>query len=542
MKLAARRLSALRPLFFALFALACLAHAGGAAAQSPAQTDATLRIAEVGPYDSVAPGQIVELRVEGFTERLITPPPGDALRVIIIQNGTTYVGPARTASPVIVREGPPAQGAGSSVGMKMFQGVTFAVPRGVPPGEAEVVVMYKGRRSAPFKLNILERPGRPVVGTTSIVSIAPASLPPPLAAGTPAMRSTVRLKFERGAKGVELHVRPLADPDNPDAGVIVRFKQGDAFYDAGARVVHREGGRQDMPDRAFRLAPARDVLEIDVPEMLAPGEAEIEVALRASGMTGDAVLVPVIVTDAERAFESPKDAAPRMLAVTPRRVGAGQVLMISVDRRRALDPDPDKVEVVFETPDGAWSFKVKPEKMSAVRAQASAPDAPVLLIVRAPKQITGDVRVRVHNPARADYEGAASEPAMVEIVSGPIAPEVQGVSEASAAELSQLRQISSAQAADPRVRPAFEPGVRYVSIRATGLDPDPKYLRVRFEQEGRGAVTLERSDFALFSNGALVVRLPKGFGAGRVSVSVENRGASGYSAPVVRTFELSERR
>jgi hypothetical protein len=61
------------------------------------------------------------------------------------------------------------------------------------------------------------------------------------------------------------------------------------------------------------------------------------------------------------------------------------------------------------------------------------------------------------------------------------------------------------------------------------------------EQEGRGSVTLERGDFALYSNGAIVVRVPKGFGAGTVTVSVENRGSSGYSTPVVKTFELSAR-
>jgi hypothetical protein len=91
------------------------------------------------------------------------------------------------------------------------------------------------------------------------------------------------------------------------------------------------------------------------------------------------------------------------------------------------------------------------------------------------------------------------------------------------------------------VRPAFQPGVRYVSIRATGLDPDPRHLRVRVEQEGRGAVTLERGDFVLFTNAGLIVRLPQGFGPGAVRVSVENRGANGYSTPVVRTFELPAR-
>jgi hypothetical protein len=531
------RLAARRTLFAALFALACLA-------QAAAQPGGSLRIAEAAPSDRVVPGQIVELRVENFDERFITPPPGAALLVLLTQDGSTVTARVRTAAPVMVRESlPAAEGAPASaqVGMKTYQALTFAVPRALHAGEAEVAVSYRGRQSAPFKLNIADRPGRPVIGGAPVVSIAPAGLPPPQPAGTAATRAGIGLKFERGAKGVQIYVRPLTDPEDAEAGVIVRFKQGGAFYDAGARVVHREGGREDMAQGGFRLMPARDVLEIDVPEMLAPGEAELEVALRAAGQTGDAALVPVTVTDAGRAFESPKEAAPRMLAVAPRRLGAGQALMISVDRRRALGPDPEKTVVVFETPDGSWSFKARPEKIGAARAQAGPPDAPVLLIVRAPKQITGDVRVRLLNPSRADYEGASSESAQVEIVSEAVAPEVQGVAEAGAVELSQLRQISQAQAADPRVRPTYEQGVRYVTIRATGLDPDPRFLRVRMEQEGRGAVTLERGDFALFTNNSLIVRVPQGFGPGAVRLSVENRGAAGYSAPVVRTFELSAR-
>jgi hypothetical protein len=338
-----------------------------------------------------------------------------------------------------------------------------------------------------------------------------------------------------------MHVRPLSDPEDAEAGVLVRFKQGGTYFDAEARVVHRAGGRESLSNGGFRLMPARDVLEVDVPELLAPGEAEIEVSLRAAGRTGEPALVPVTITDAARAYESPKEAAPRMLAVTPRRVGAGQALSISVDRRRAFGPDPSKVEVVFETPDGAWSFKVRPELNSAERDPDASADAPAFLIVRAPKQMTGTAQVRLLNPARAEYEGAASEPAQVEIVPETLAPELLGAAEVSRDELSQLRQLAEAQRAGGRVRPVYEPSARYVSIRAAGLDYNPSFLRVRMEQEGRAAVTLGRADFSLFTNNALIVRVPKGFGAGPTRVTVENRGAAGYSAPVAATFELSAR-
>jgi hypothetical protein len=513
-----------------LFVLLC-------ALDGHAQAGDTLRISSVGPYDSVAPGQIIELRVEGIAEQLLAPPPGDALLILLTQDVSTKTARARTAAPGMSRETAPGAGPG---GMKAFQGVTFVVPRGLHAGEAEVVVSFRGRKSAPFKLNVVERPLRPFVGTTSIRTIAPASLPPSSPSG---MRPNLGLRLERGAKGVELYVRPLADPDDPEAGVVVRFKQGGAFYDATARVVHREGGREDLPNGGFHLTPTRDVLQVDVPEMLAPGEAELEVTLRAAGQTGEAALVPVTVTDAERAFESPKEAAPRMLAVSPRRVGAGQALMISVDRRRALDPDPSKALIVFESPDGVWSFKVKPEVNSAVREPEGSPDLPVFLLVRAPKQLTGDVRVKLLNPAREEYAGAASEPAQVEIVGEAVAPEVSDVAEAGEAEISHLRQLSAAQSQsrDPRVRPIYDPSGRYVAIRATGLDPNPEFIRIRMEQEGREPVTLERKDFAIFTSNALIVRAPKGFGAGAVRVTIENRGAAGYSTPVAWTFELSAR-
>jgi hypothetical protein len=446
-----------------------------------AQPAGGLRISSVFPYDRVVPGQIVEVLVENVGEQLLGPPPGDALRILLTQGGATKTAGARTANPGMVRDTAP--GASSPGEPKPLHAVSFVVPRGLHVGEAELVVSFRGRKSPPFKLNVVERPLRPLVALTSIVSIAPAAVTPQ----SPQQRAGA--KFERGAKGVEMRVMPLADPGDAEAAVVVRFKQGGTFHDAAARVVHHPGESRSLPGGGISQMSPRDVVEVDVPELLATGEAEIEVSLRAGGLTGEAAVAPVVITDAGRAFESP---------------------------------------------DGASSQSLAPEINSATIMAPMPSDVPVFLVVRAPKRMTGDMRVRVRNPARADHEGAASEPVTVEIVSEPVAPEVESVAEASAAELSQLLQISSARASDSRAR--------YVSIRAAGLDPDPAYLRVRFEQEGRGAVTLEPSDFALYSDGALVVRLPKGFGAGRVSLSVENRGANGYSAPVVKSFELPERR
>ncbi|HJQ31734.1 MAG TPA: hypothetical protein VJ866_06140 [Pyrinomonadaceae bacterium] len=535
------RLAALASLFAIVFALS---------ATAAAQTDGALRIAGAAPYDRVVPGQILELRVEGFGERFTSPPEDGSLRVLLTQDGATQTLAVRTATQTFVREGSvsaAAAAAGAVVpagdapaGMKAFQAIGFVVPRGLHAGEAEVVVSYRKQRSAPFKLNIVERPLRPVVGGASIVTIAPASItPPPPRRGEPGPNPGLRL--ERGAKGVELHVRPLFDPEDPEAGVLVRFMQGGAVYDADARIVHRERKVETTSERGLRFSPARDVVEVDVPDTLSTGEAEMEVRLRAAGQTGDAATVHVTITDAERSYESPAAAAPRALSVTPRRVGVGQALMVSVDRRRALEPDPSKAVVVFESMDGAWSFKAKPEMNGAVRGPDRGPEAPVLLVVRVPKEMTGAVRVRVVNPARAEYEGGVSEPAQIEVVAEAVAPEVLDVAEASASELAQLRQITAAQEQAGINARQYDPTRRYVSIRANGLDYNPRFLRVKMEQDGRGSFTLGPGDFPLFSNGSVVVRVPKEIVPGAVRVTVENRGANGYSAPAVKTFELPAR-
>lgn len=524
---------------FTILAVALsLALAG--APDTRAQDETTLRVAPLMYSGQVVPGEIVELRVEGLGQRFTSPPAGGELQVEVTQDGSTQTVAARTATPVFVREaGAGAQGVDGAGGMKAYQSLSFVVPRGLHAGEAEAVVTYRRLRSAPLKLTVVDRPPRPVVGGAPIVSIGPSSLVlPPRAGGAPSIPG---LRLERGAKKVELHVRPLFDPEDSDASVLVRFRQGGAYYDAPARVVHYDGGTQNLPGGGVRLASARDVLEVEVPEMLAPGAAELEVSLRAGAQTGDAATLPVTITDAERAYESPKESAPRLLSVTPRRVGAGQALMISVDRRRALDPDPSKVRVVVEAQDGT-RYTIKPEMNSAARRPDTPPDAPVLLVARTTDRIIGPATVRLLNPAREEYAGASSEPAPVEIVEEAQSPRLVSVAESTKAELAQLRQLYQAQSSAGREFTPYDPSARYLTIRADGLDYNPRFLRVRLEQEGRDAVTLGPGDFSLFTAGAVIVRVPNQLAAGATRVTVENRGERGYSAPAVMTFELPARK
>ncbi|MDQ3744512.1 MAG: hypothetical protein M3444_09030 [Acidobacteriota bacterium] len=527
---------------FETLAVAALSLALAGAHATRAQDENALRIAPLLYNGQVVPGEIFELRVEGLGQRFTSPPSGGELQVQVTQDGSTQTVAARTATPVFIREGDArlgGTGGEASSGLKAYQSVSFVVPRTLHAGEAEVVVAYRRLRSAPARLTVVERPPRPLIGGAPIISVGPSGMTAPPRAGDAGAIPGLRL--ERGAKKVELHVRPLFDPADADAAVLVRFRQGGAYYDAPARVVHQEGGTQNLPSGGVRLSPARDVLEVDVPELLAPGEAELEVSLRAGAQTSEAATLRVTITDAERASEAPKEAAPRLLAVTPRRVGAGQALMISVDRRRALDPDPSKVQLVFEAQDGT-RYAIKPEMNSAVRRPDAPPDSPVLLVARPSSQIIGPAMVRLVNPAREEYAGASSEPALVEIVEEAQPPRLVSVNESTKAELAQLRQLYEAQTSAGREFTPYDPSARYLTIRAEGLDYNPRFLRVRLEQEGREAVTLGYGDFSLFTDNAVVVRVPNSLGAGATRVTVESRGERGYSAPAAATFELRARK
>src|SRR5947209_4884535 len=97
-----------------------------------AQSETELRVAGIAPYDRAAPGEIVELRVEGLGGRFTIGPPTADLQIQITQDGSTQTAAARTATPVIVREGRLDVGAGGgaqspAVETKTYQAVTFVV-------------------------------------------------------------------------------------------------------------------------------------------------------------------------------------------------------------------------------------------------------------------------------------------------------------------------------------------------------------------------------------------------------------------------------
>ena len=68
---------------------------------------------------------------------------------------------------------------------------------------------------------------------------------------------------------------------------------------------------------------------------------------------------------------------------------------------------------------------------------------------------------------------------------------------------------------------AYDPNRRYLTIRAHGVDYNPKFVRITLEQADR-KFTLSPNDFSLFSNEALIVRLPKELTGGNVKFTIEN--------------------
>ena len=495
-----------------------------------AQNVDRVRISRIAPYDKGVPGQILELHVEGLAGGAAnTMLPLEDFQIEVTQDGVKQTIRARVVSPTMTRETNPDGTAGE---MKRLQNVSFVVPQGLHTGEVEVRVSYHDQHSDAVGLTIVERPLRPVVASVPIITITPANVP---AAPRPGTRvGDLGWRFERDSKA-ELHVSPLVDPDDPNSAVLIRFKQGDAWFDAGAKVVHRPRKTEQL-ERGVRFLPARDVLELNVPAGLSMGPAEIEIKERANGQESDPVVLKVQIVDSTRSAEAPAENSPRLLSVTPQRIGAGQTLMLAVDYLRTLNPDPAQTLIMIEQ--GTARYVVKPDTNSVDQMPNWAPDSPVLLMAHATRQIIGPAQIRVFNSLRGE-QGGLSAPKSIEIVDEVLPPEVTGVAESTDAELAPLRQMYEIQRQAGRPFSEYDPKRVYFTIRGSGFDPNPNLVRVTLEQNGRRA-TLTYADFSLFGGSFLILRVPRGFNAGRLTVSIEHRGLDSFSVPVIRNFDLSK--
>jgi len=496
----------------------------------------SFNVAGIKPFDKAVPGQVMEVLIEGLTPDA-TPMalPATSFRVEVSQDGVTQIAKVRITKFTMVREMNPESSNRNTVdfaGMKMrpYQSVSFVVPQGLHPGPAEVVASYKGQRGNAVAMEIIEKPLRPMVSTTAV--LAAGGLPPDRMSGK-LKGNDIGWRLERGATA-KISVHPLVDPDDPNSAVLIRFKQDGNDYDAVTRIASSPSRVEDRGNRGVGFFAAREELEVDVPAALVLGKVEIEIRLKANGQVGDAATLTATITDVTRAAESPNVNTPRVMIVVPNRVGAGQSIQISVDHRRTLAPSPKETQVIVEQGDARYFASI--EQNSALIGPSREPDAPVAFIVRTTRQLTGRVQVRVLNPLLGEQSGM-SAPVPLEIVDEVLPPEVSGVAESTDAELDRLKQMYAAQKEAGREFDAYDPNRRYLTIRAHGVDYNPKFVRITLEQADR-KFTLSPSDFSLFSNEALIVRLPKGLTGGNVKFTIENFGGDRYSTPVTKSFVL----
>jgi hypothetical protein len=497
-------------------------------AAAAAQTDPSFRISKILPYNKAVSGQIMELQVEGLGG---APPatllPPEDFQVEVTQDGVKQMVRPRLVLPTMSREG---NSNGTLGEMKGFQSVSFVVPHGLHPGDAQVGLLYQGKQSNTIPLTIVDRPLRPVVAGPAVMTMSPSSLTPP-APGT--RISDLGWRFERDSK-VQLYLKPLPDPDDPGAAILINFKQAGTAYDATARVMHQPN-RVERSSRGVAFLPPRDFLEIEIPAGLTMGPAEMEIRLRANGAESDPMSLKVQIVDSTRSAEAPVVNAPRILAVTPKRVGAGQALVLSVDYLRTLAPDPSQTLVLIEH--DTARYILKPETNTALRQPNKAPDAPLVLIVRPTREIIGPAQVQVFNSLKGE-QGGVSPAVPIEIVSEALPPEIISVDESTAAELARLRETYEIQRRAGRPFPPYDPQRRYLTIRGRGIDPNPRFVRIVLEQTGQ-SVTLEPADFSSISTDLLIVRLPVAATSGRAKMTIVNVGSDSLSVPVSRDFELS---
>jgi len=496
----------------------------------------SFNVTGIKPFDKAVPGQVMEVLIEGLTSDA-TPMvlPATAFRVEVSQDGVTQIAKVRITKFTMVREMNPESSNRNTVdfaGMKMrpFQSVSFVVPQGLHPGPAEVVASYKGQRGNAVAMEIIEKPLRPMVSTTAV--LAAGGLPPDRMSGK-LEGNDIGWRLERGATA-KISVHPLVDPDDPNSAVLIRFKQGGNDYDAVTRIASSPSRVEDRGNRGVGFFAAREELEVDVPAALVLGKVEIEIRLKANGQVGDAATLTATITDVTRAAETPNVNTPRVMIVVPNRVGAGQSIQISVDHRRTLEPSPKETQVIVEQGDARYFASI--EQNSALIGPSREPDAPVAFIVRTTRQLTGRVQIRVLNPLRGEQSGM-SAPVPLEIVDEVLPPEVSGVAESTDAELDRLRQMYAAQKEAGKEFHAYDPNRRYLTIRAHGIDYNPKFVRITLEQADK-KFTLSPNDFSLFSNEALIVRLPKELTGGNVKFTIENFGGDRYSTPVTKSFVL----
>ena len=209
--------------------------------------------------------------------------------------------------------------------------ITFTVPRDLTEGEAAAIVSYAGSEVTRFTIAISDHPYAPRILTAGDLSSPKEGAVDLLAPGDDPAPENLRL--ERG-KEATLHVYPLVDPEDDESGILVRFKQGSYDREVKAQVVQRgESARYESNSQTgiyesrMTLNLSRFEARVGVPGDLTPGAAEIDVRVRANGAISEPSRVAATIVDAGGLTTG---ATPRIISLTPGRIGIGQAATVVV--------------------------------------------------------------------------------------------------------------------------------------------------------------------------------------------------------------------
>lgn len=493
--------------------------------------------------EGAVPGQMIEVFVAGISSQVGPPVPLERFQVLVTQDGVSHQAKVRSAAlglmnPQVQLKSPSSPASkipdiGEQLaGAKPYQVVTFTVPLDLHEGDATVVVKYRDRRSNEFGFKVVNRLPVPRIGVGIEVAMT-SSQPTPPHPDDIKQSAKRGLRLERG-RDVEISVHPLIDPEVPDSGVVVTFRQGNLTKDVNAKVIRRGGTESDGTTTIF--APVRYQVTAHAPEELDLGAARIEVRLMLRGQLSEPAFAEVLITDSTGSAGSADLFKPHVTNLGEQRIGIGQAIKVSVDAKW-LEPDPSKALIVLEQ--GSKRVELRPEMNSATLGARLTERTPAILIARVEDgDLTGKVTVRVYNPAKGERDGL-SEGTPIEIVDEVVPPLGINVSEAGKQDIAMLRALREEALKQGREFSDYDPAARYVTIRAIGLDYNPHYIRVKFEQGGRQFI-LKYEDFSLTMDDRLVVRVPDAIMPGSVQLTIQNKGANGLSIPVISTIEITQ--
>ena len=413
----------------------------------------------------------------------------------------------------------------------LYRQLEFFMPYGLSEGDAVVAAIYQGQRSDEHHFKINARPVPVVIGR-NIVSIGPSDRI------SPAQEKTTRqpLTLENGKEN-SLTLRPLFDPDDKDAELLVSIKQNEQLYSVKGQVVLHASKNDGFP-----ASPPWEA-QVSLPDRLAAGEALLEIRVRIKGVESELTTEKVLLrTSAELAEEKRRTEVmpPRLAHMDPQKASVGQVIRLLVENRTTLEPSPGNVLVIIEQDNRR--YELKPIFNSALKAR-TAPAATLnkieipelaFLSFRLGPDVIGKVMIRILNPAQGSEAGLSNGLPM-EIAADVIQPSNIEVTEALRNEVEEMnQQLKSARG----VQPHLDTNKRYIRMRAEGLSLGDS-PEIKFEQTGR---VFTYSDFQnlLVMEETMYLALPDAIEPGEVIVSVANRVGDRTSIPAKVVLRITQ--